>query len=143
MRDDDRRAARHQRLERVLDEQFGARVEAAGRLVEHEHRRVDQCRPSQRHELALPRRQSRAALAHLGVEPVGELLEPFGAPIASNAVAQVVVGRVGPCDADVVGDRAAEQESLLWHDDHPVPQRGERGVAEVDATERDDPSVGS
>ena len=65
-------------LERPLDRALGAGVEVRRRLVEHEHRRVGERGAGERHELALARRQPRAALAHLGVEPVGERGEALG-----------------------------------------------------------------
>ena len=55
--------------------------------------------------------------------------------MASNALRDVVVGGVEPGDADVVGDRSAEQEALLGHHDHALAQRRERGISQVDAAE--------
>ena len=72
VRDHDDRAALGQALERALDRALGAGVEVRRRLVEHEQRRVGERGARERHELPLPRRQPRPALAHLGVEPVGE-----------------------------------------------------------------------
>ena len=59
-------------LERALDGVLGARVEVRRRLVEHEHRRVGERGAGERHQLPLTGRQPRPALAHLGVEPLGE-----------------------------------------------------------------------
>ena len=57
---------------------------------------------------------------------------------------EVVVGGVGLGHAKVVGDRAVEQEPLLRHDDDALPQRGQRGVAQVDARRtRTVPTIGS
>ena len=56
--DDDRRATRHQPIERPLDDRLGARIEVARRLVEHQHRRVDQRGTGERDELTLPGRQA-------------------------------------------------------------------------------------
>ena len=50
-------AALHQPVHGVLDQHLGAGVEAGGGLVEHQHGRVGQRGPGQRHELLLPRRQ--------------------------------------------------------------------------------------
>ena len=53
VRDRDRRAALREALELGLDRRLGLRVERARRLVEHQHRRVAQDRPRDRHPLLL------------------------------------------------------------------------------------------
>ena len=118
------RAAVHQPLERPLDLVLGAGVEVRRRLVEHEHRRVGERGARERDELALPRRQPRAALAHLGVEPVGERARTGRAAraraSACSTSASVASGRP---TAHVVAQRAREQEALLRHDDDALAQR--------------------
>ena len=64
-----------------------------------------------------------------------EVVEPVERADRGQRVAHVGVGRPGAGDPDVVGDRAAEQEPLLRHDDDPLAQLVEVGVAEVDAAE--------
>ena len=54
MRDDEARAARHHRGERLLDLQLGARVDGAGRLVQNQHRRQRQHEPRDAEQLPLP-----------------------------------------------------------------------------------------
>ena len=73
--DHDHRAALHQAVHGVLDEDLGAGVEARGGLVEHQHGRVGQRGPGQRDQLLLPRREPGAPLLHLGVEALGEARE--------------------------------------------------------------------
>ena len=53
--------------------------------------------------------------------------------MASSAAEHLVVGGAGAGEADVLEDRAVEQEPLLGHDDDPLAQRPLGGVAEVDA----------
>ncbi len=53
--DHNHRAALHQALERSLHRRLRARVEVRRRLVEHEHRRIDERGPGQRDELPLTR----------------------------------------------------------------------------------------
>ena len=74
---------------------LGAGVEARGGLVEHEDRGVGQGGPGQRHELLLARRQPRAALAHLGVEPSGSAANRSCTPMASSAAVDLGVGGAG------------------------------------------------
>ena len=50
------------------------------------------------------------------------------APIGRDRGVDLGVGRARPRQADVVADRAAEQEALLRHDDDALAQRGHRGV---------------
>ena len=107
-----------------------------GGLVEHEHGRVGQRGPGQRHELLLPRREPRAPLAHLGVEALGQRGEALEHADRVEGVVDLVVGGARPGEADVVADRAVEQEALLRHDHDALAQRPQRGVAQVDAGER-------
>ena len=76
-----------------------------------------------------------------GREPVRERLEPLEHTDRVERGPHVVVGRVRAGDAQVVGDRAVEQEALLGHDDDALAQRRERRVAQIDAAERDRPVV--
>ena len=116
-------ATLHEPFERLFHHGLGAGVEVARRLVEHQHRRVDQRGAGQRHELTLARRQPRAALTHLGLEALGELVEPFAHTDRVERGGDFVVGRRRSGDADVVEHGAAEQEALLRHDDDAFPQR--------------------
>ena len=72
VRDHERRAARHEALERLLDRALALGVERRRRLVEDEDRRVLEERARDRETLALAAREARAALPHARVEPVGE-----------------------------------------------------------------------
>ena len=56
----------------VLDAPLGVQVDVRGRLVEDEDPRVGDQRAGERDELALAGRELHAALADLGVEPVGQ-----------------------------------------------------------------------
>ena len=92
MGDDERRAARHQRIERALHERFVFRVERGSRLVEQQHRRVFQDRAGDRQPLPLAARQRDAALADQRVvalrqrldEKVGGGADGGGADFASR-----------------------------------------------------------
>ena len=69
VRDHERRAVGHQRLELVLDLALEFGVERGRRLVEDQDRRVAQQRTCDRDALALPAREQRAAVADDRVEP--------------------------------------------------------------------------
>jgi len=57
-----RRASRHQREQRIANQELGLGVYAGGRLVEDEEARIEGERPSERQQLLLPDRQRGAAL---------------------------------------------------------------------------------
>ena len=67
VRDDDGGAVAQHALDGLLDELLGLGIDGAGRLVEDEERRVKGECACERDELLLPDRESRAALAHLGL----------------------------------------------------------------------------
>ena len=106
-----------QRVERLLDQRSrvgrsmfdvaSSRIRIRGSASE---------RAGDRDQLALARREARAALADDVVEPV---LEPGGDPVDADRArgrGDLLVGRVRAAEADVVGDRAAEEERILEHD---------------------------
>ena len=122
VRDHDHGPPLRQASEGALDGALRPRVEARRRLVEHEQCRIGERGPNERHELLLARRQARAALTHFGVQPVGEGVEPLGEPEGGDRVPDLLVGRVGLADDDVVAHASGEQEPLLGHDHDPLAQ---------------------
>ena len=62
VRDGDRRAARHQDVQRVADEELGFGVDARRRFVEDQHARIEGQRAGERQQLLLADRQGCAAL---------------------------------------------------------------------------------
>ncbi len=117
MRDHHRRPALEQRLERVLDQPLGLRIDARRRLVEDQDRRVVGQRAREREQLALPGGEIVAPLAHrapssrpgAGDELVGvHVREPR--PRRARATISVAAER------DVVRDVAGEEHHVLEHD---------------------------
>ncbi len=133
--DEDHRPPLAQGQHRGLDQGLGARVQAGGGLVEHQHRRVGQGRPGQRHQLLLAGGEPRAPLPDLGVEAVGEGGEALGEPQAGHGRLDLGVGGLEAADPDVVANGSREQEPLLGHDHDAAPQRGRGGVAQVHPAE--------
>ena len=72
VRDDERRAALHQRLERLLHGGLALRVERVRRLVEKQDRRALQDRAGDREPLALAAGKRDAALADQRLVAVGQ-----------------------------------------------------------------------
>ena len=114
--DDDRRAAAQQPVERVLDQDLGRPVDVRGRLVEDQDARVGEQRARDRDQLTLAGGQAGAALAHLVLEPALEAARDAVDADRARDVLHLLVGRLGLREADVVGDRAGEQERVLEHD---------------------------
>ena len=73
--DDERRAARHDLLQRALDLLLGRRVDGRGGVVEDQDARVGEQRAGDRDALALAARQRQAALADARVVAVGQRLD--------------------------------------------------------------------
>src|SRR5215472_18593706 len=72
VRDDDRRAVAHQRVERAAHLRLADRVEMRGRLVEDQSRRVLQERAGDRDALALSAGELHATLTDDRIEPLGQ-----------------------------------------------------------------------
>ena len=118
VRDHDGRAAVQHDVEAFLDLRLGERIDAGGGLVEDDDGRVLHQHAREGDQLALAHRQRLAVLADLGVaDPFGQGLDPVAAAdlVARRAGPRPSAG-VGPRIADVVGDRAGEQERRLRHD---------------------------
>ena len=121
--DEDGGAALEQHVERLLDLRLGLEVEVRRGLVEHEDARAGEERPGQGEELPLAGRQRHAALVHGRVEPVGQPVDQVAEPDEPAGLEHLGLGRVGPGEADVLADRAGEQERLLRHGAHLPPHR--------------------
>ena len=137
MRDRDHRAAVREHGQRLLDRRLGLRVERRRRFVEHDHRRVDERDARDRDELALARRETDAARADVGREPVGERLDRAQRADRPERLAHLVVGRAGRASRTLSAIDPGEEMALLRDEDDARAQRVERRVAQVDAAERD------
>ena len=121
VRDDEHRAPREERLQRLLHEQLRLRVEAGGRLVEEKQPRVLVDGPRDRDALALAAREPDAPVADQGLVALPHLLdEAIGVRGARGAVDRVGLG-VRDAIGDVVPHRVVEEDRLLRH-----PPRSER-----------------
>ena len=135
--DDDRRAAAQQPVESALDEDLRRPVDVRRRLVEDEDARIGEERPRDRDQLALACRQAGAALAHRVCEPGVEAARD---PVDADRLRHVghhLVRRLGPREADVVGDRPREQERILQDDPELAAVRAQLQLAQVVAVHAD------
>src|SRR5439155_6296373 len=87
-------------------------------------------------------REAGAALADRMVEP---LVEPGGDPVDADRGGRgphLLVRRLGPREADVVGDRAGEEERVLEDDAELAAVRPELELPQVDRVDADRALVG-
>ncbi len=124
-------------VDRLLDARLRLDVERAGRLVEHQDRRILEDRAGDRDALALAARKLAAALADRRVVAValGEDEVVRGGGLRRGM--HLVVSRLGAADADVLLDRAVEQPGVLEHGGDRLAQRLPRHRARVDAVDQD------
>jgi hypothetical protein len=111
--DDDGGPAGAEALEGVGDAGLAGRVQVAGGLVQDQQGRVGDPGPGEGDQLALPGGQQGAPLADLGVEAVGQAGDDLVGPDGPGGGLDLGPGRLRPAEADVVQDRAREQEPLL------------------------------
>ena len=98
-----------------MNERFCQRVNAGSGLVQNKNGGVLQHHARQRHQLALAKREARAAFAHFTVQAVGQRVKPFaGADLVRNGQ-YFCIRRLRVCVPNVVRDAAGEQEWQLWH----------------------------
>ena len=116
-------------------------VEGARRLVEHEDGRVAEDRPRDRHALLLPAREAVAALAHHRVVAVRQGRDEGVDPRGAGGLLDLLVGRVGLGEAQVLPDGSVEEVGLLRDDADRARDRGHRRAADVDPVDGDAAAV--
>ena len=134
--DRERRPPLGEALELGLHGVLGLGVKRAGGLVEHEHRRVAQHRAGDRHALLLTARESVTPLADDRVIAVGQRRDQGVDAGGARRVLDLLVGRLGTGEAQVVADAGVEEVRLLGDHADGGRQRGQRRVAHVDAVDR-------
>ena len=117
---------------------LGLRVERAGRLVEHQHRRVAQDRAGDRDALLLAAGEAVAALAddRVVARPAARRPDRGSAPCARPPRSPASLAS-GLREAQVLAHGRVEQVGLLRDDADRRGERGERRVADVDTVDRD------
>ena len=135
VRNDDRRALRHELLERLLHEQLARGVERARRLVEQQDRRILENRARDRDALPLPARQPRAALAEKRVVALRQRAQELVGLGRSRGGLDLRVAGVGPPVADVLACRRAEQHRVLRHEADAPPHLLGIRARDVDAVD--------
>ena len=141
VRDDEARATVPQPRHRLLDEDLGARVDVARRLVEDEHAAIRQEGARDREELLLPARDVRRVLGEDGVVAIGQRPDELIGVRCSCRRDDLLHRGVLLAIRDVVADRPGEEPRVLQ--DHPesAPHDVTRQLPRVDAVEPDGTAV--
>ncbi len=125
------------KAEAGLDHGFGLGVERTGGLVEDEDARVGEDGAGDGEALALAAGELDAALADDGVVPLGEALGELVDAGDAAGFHELLFGRVGAGEEDVLADGAVEEEGLLQDDAELLAVAGEADGGEVDAVDED------
>ncbi len=137
VRDHQRRASLHQRLERRLHVALRFGIERRSRLVQYQHRRILEQRARDRQPLALAARQLDAVLAHQRIESLRHLADEFhrvrgfgrGDDVRLAGVAHHAVRDIGR-------DAVVEEHDVLAHQRDVGAQAGERQRLQIVAVEQ-------
>src|ERR687885_2054719 len=135
MSDHDARTPSQKPFERLLDHRFRAGVYVARSLVQDENARIGEHGAGEGEQLALTLAQGTAALAKNRVVPVRQLRDEVmglggaGGSLDLLARCRLLVAR--PAVADVLRDRAGEQERFLQYRGDVRAQAPPRDLAHV------------
>ena len=114
VRQDQRAAAFHQPVQRLLDQRFVLGVDRGQRLVQDQDGRVAQQRAGDRQALALAAGQLQPAFTDAGGVAVGQRHNEV-VDVGGAGGAQLLAAGVGAAQAQVVLDGAVEQHDVLAH----------------------------
>src|SRR5437660_2914100 len=104
----ERRAALHQRLERVLHQTLRFRIKRTCRLIENQNRRVLQQRASDRDSLSLTSRELHPSLADDCVVPIREFSDEFMRVSRSSDGLYFFITRIQLPISDVLANRSSK-----------------------------------
>ena len=135
VRDDHRRPALHQPVERLDDRALRCGIEAGCRLVENEDRRVADDGTGNGNPPPLAPRQRHSALADHRAVPVRHVDDEVVRVRELGGPDRVFGRRIGAAIGDVFPDGAAEQQRILQHEADLITQRLQGELAHVDAVE--------
>mmetsp|Transcript_5842 Transcript_5842/g.10521 ORF Transcript_5842/g.10521 Transcript_5842/m.10521 type:complete len:202 (-) Transcript_5842:63-668(-) len=133
-------ATSHQLLQRVLHQPLALRIQCRGCLVEQEDGRVLEHRACNGHALLLTAAQLHAALAHVSVVPLGQLLNEAGSIGSDRRGVHLRVAGAGAAKLDVICDRHGKQGWLLADQANVVAHPCERQRPHVRPVQSDGPA---
>ena len=130
----------HRLAQAVADLRLGRRVDRGGRVVEDQDPRVDDERTRDRDALPLAARERDPALADDRVVAVGQRLDELVCLCEPRGALDLLVGRVGAAERDVLAHGRGEEERILRDHADLAAQRCERHVAHVVAVDETRPA---
>src|SRR5262245_30056166 len=125
----------------LMHDRLALRIECACRLVEQQDARLAHQRPCDGKTLLLPPRQIARILLEQGIEPLRHPLDELQRPAQPGRLHDLIERRVRPTHADILPDRAAEDETVLHHHADVVPQMHEVDLPNIDAIDADDATL--
>ena len=137
VRDDDRRPALHRLPEAEADAGLGGGVHRRGGVVEDQDPRIDEQRPRDRDPLPLAAGERDPALADHGFVALGQLLDELCRLRLPRGLLDLLVGRVGPAEGDVLADARREEERILGDGADRPPKRCQLRFSDVEPVDRD------
>ena len=140
--EDQRGAALHQPVERLLDHRLIVGIDSRERLVQHQDRRVAEHRAGNRDALALAAGQLDPLLADDRVVAVRQRVDEALDVGHPRRLFDFLHARIRAAHADVLADGAVEEEGVLVDDRNVAPDLREAHIAQIDAAERDTPGIG-
>src|SRR5258708_4081730 len=96
-----------------LDQSLGERIDTGGGFVKDEDRWALQLNAGQCTKLALAHRKTAAAFPDFAIQAVGQAVDPIAAADLPRHGDHFFVSRVTSAVADILHDRAIEQERRL------------------------------
>ena len=129
---DDERRAPLRRAQRREDLKLLDGIDRARRRVEDQDRRIGQQGAGDADALALAPGQTDAALAHDGLVTVVKHADEVGGAGYPGRVLDPLALHPRVCEADVLGDGAAEQQGVLEDDGAGHPDVVQAGMPDVD-----------
>src|SRR5437879_3042804 len=137
MGDNQGRAARRGPLQRVHNGSLGSRIQAGGRLIQNQDRRVPQNRTRDGDPLLLPPGEGRASLRHYSLVAVGESLNELVGVGRDRRGGDLFVAGTRTPKRDVFADGAPEQQLVLQNQANLLAQRLQRVGPDVFAIDTD------
>ena len=115
MGNDDGGSICQQGFQPVLNQSLARNIERCSGFIKNQHSRVSNKCPSERHQLALSRREPAAAFVDIGVIPLGQGFDELVGTDGARCLLNFREACVGLPEADVLRHAAGEHVSLLGY----------------------------
>src|SRR5438105_906491 len=116
-----------------LDGGLGLGVEMAGRLIQDEDRGIQKDGARDRDALAFASGQGQAALAYERVVAMRQAFDELFDASRCRGGANLMRRGDREAEANIVGDRAIQEDDILGHEHNLAPEAIERVVPNIDA----------